>query len=319
MSEEESSGIGTTTTIVLILVGFLLVAWVVNSGAFPRVKEQFSEVLNIGEEVFNKEEIKSTQEEKRANDIFKVFDEIAKTGDVDCIKKLDLSSFKGSGLNVNFENNKLKVAYGDNIRVYPFTLSKSVSLFKQTRPANGKISINDNFDEVNDASLGDYVYVAVDRVYILDEVTSADFKGEFSPIFKRKECGNAQEKIQSQVKNLNADGDLLALLNTNYGYLGNYKVSDALANFAILEYNKQFDLALIWRQNFNKASEYYFKGKYGSGSNNLRIVVLSTPSDLYQGRLTTAFSYDISIGEIIPEETATMELSDGTKIALKIN
>ena len=275
MSDEDASG--TSISMILIVVAVLVIVSVTTYGAFPKVREQFSEVLNIGDEVFNKDEIDVSNEEKAAADIFKLFEGLSKIEGNDCIEKLDLSSFSRKDFNIEFTDNKIIIIKGDNIRVYSFTLTKSISFMKQSQSSNNFL-ITDDLTKINkEFNLGNFVYINNNQISVLDSFKADEFSEKYSPVFAKLVCG---EKKKEEVKKLNivateglkdkieggfskSVSDIILHLwyIDNSGTLDNNKVDanifywDKLENELINYYNSQFPLQSCWKYTILLSSE----------------------------------------------------------------
>ena len=275
MSDEDASG--TSISMILIVVAVLVIVSVTTYGAFPKVREQFSEVLNIGDEVFNKDEIDVSNEEKAAADIFKLFEGLSKIEGNDCIEKLDLSSFSRKDFNIEFTDNKIIIIKGDNIRVYSFTLTKSISFMRQSQSSNNFL-ITDDLTKINkEFNLGNFVYINNNQISVLDSFKADEFSEKYSPVFAKLVCG---EKKKEEVKKLNivateglkdkieggfskSVSDIILHLwyIDNSGTLDNNKVDanifywDKLENELINYYNSQFPLQSCWKYTILLSSE----------------------------------------------------------------
>ena len=275
MSDEDASG--TSISMILIVVAVLVIAGVTIYGAFPQVREQFNEVLNIGEDVFNKDEIDVSNEEKTAADIFKLFEELSKIEGNDCIEKLDLSSFSRKDFNIEFTDNKITIIKGDNIRVYPFTLTKSISFMRQSQSSNNFL-ITDDLTKINkEFNLGNFVYINNNQINVLDSFKADEFSEKYSPVFAKPVCG---EKKKEEVKKLNivateglkdkieggfskSVSDIILHLwyIDNSGTLDNNKVDANIFYWNKLQselntyYNFQFPLQSCWKYTISLSSE----------------------------------------------------------------
>ena len=275
MSDEDASG--TSISMILIVVAVLVIAGVTIYGAFPQVREQFNEALNIGEDVFNKDEIDVSNEEKTAADIFKLFEELSKIEGNDCIEKLDLSSFSRKDFNIEFTDNKITIIKGDNIRVYPFTLTKSISFMRQSQSSNNFL-ITDDLTKINkEFNLGNFVYINNNQISVLDSFKADEFSEKYSPVFAKLVCG---EKKKEEVKKLNivateglkdkieggfskSVSDIILHLwyIDNSGTLDNNKVDANIFYWNKLEnelnnyYNSQFPLQSCWKYTILLSSE----------------------------------------------------------------
>ena len=210
---DESTGIMTGIAIIVIALVALLFT---NSTLFASTKEAAEgffgskgESLKIVQDIYNKDKIDEQNEIKAKDEIAALFNKLGNVNGDDCIYQTDFNILN-KRFNVNVDGKKLIIK--ETVREYYEEVKKPVYYFYGGLKNEKPFTINE-FSDILDGELSNFVYIANNNIYLLDQASAADFTGKYSPVFKKNICGQNDDAAAEKLKLSPVEGSSIDLGN----------------------------------------------------------------------------------------------------------
>jgi len=194
-------------------------------------------------------------------------------------------------------------------------------LFLNPEKEEDRFSIDENFEEINvkseDFKLNNLIYKRDGKISFLDEVTAADFGGEFSPVFAKSVCGNGVER-EKIIKNIESESfGFLDYLEVKVYYSNQEQsIAELIMYLSKLQKTRSDSLAIKlfdkWEREWTRhTNDYYVEQGYDNPEGCLKLRVTSGNLEFSYGDVELTF-----VGNKLGD--AEITLVDGSSINVEL-